>query len=113
MIANLRQNLLGYLFLALGLALIGLAGAPIVVALRGHVAPPPVTMTFLIFVAIGIAVALFGAWLLPSSGVGSAAQGFVAVFGPYLPRVPGLSRIGDPKPPAAAPPTDAGPTHEP
>lgn len=94
-----RQTFLGWLFLALGLALIGLAGAPIVAALRAHTPPPPVTMVFVGFLGLGIGVALFGAWLLPNSGVGPVATQVIAVVGPYVPRIPGLSRVGDPKPP--------------
>lgn len=108
-----RQTIMGWLFLALGLALIALAGAPIIVALRTHTAAPPVTTGFLVFLGIGVSVAVFGAWLLPSSGVGPVATQVIAVVGPYIPRLPGLSRVGDPKPPAPDPPPSDRPSHEP
>lgn len=93
-----RQTFLGWLFLFVGLALIVLAGAPIVVALRAHTAPPPVTMLFLVFLVIGILVALLGAWLLPESGAPAAVTQIIAVGTPILNRLPGLSRVGDPTP---------------
>jgi hypothetical protein len=100
-----RQTFLGWLFLGLGLLLVALAGAPIVVALRTHAPPPPLTMLFLVFLAFGIGLAVFGAWLLPSSGVPAAGASFIAVIGPYLPsvRIPGVSRVDDPKPAPPAP----------
>lgn len=100
-----RQTFLGWLFLVVGLLLIALAGAPIVVALRTHAPPPPVTTLFLGFLCIGIVVAVFGAYLLPSSGAPVAVSQIIAVVGPYLPsvRIPGVSRAGDPTPKAPAP----------
>jgi hypothetical protein len=102
-----RQTFLGWFFLLLGIALIALAAAPIVAALRAHAPPPPVTMLFLGFLLIGIVVAIFGAWLLPSSGAPVAVTQMVAVVGPWIPRVPGLSRVGDPAP-TADPPSPPG-----
>lgn len=94
-----RQTLLGYVFLLLGLLIVLLAGAPILIALRAHTAPPPVTVLFLVFLLIGILVAIFGAWLVPNSGTSTAFTQFVVAAGPLLNRIPGLSRVGDPKPP--------------
>lgn len=96
-----RQTFLGWLFLVLGVLLILLAVSPIVVGLlatpRGH---GDVSLPFLGF---GVGLAIFGAWLLPSSGAPAAVTQIIAVSGPLLNRVPGLSRIGDPtpKPPEA------------
>lgn len=100
-----RQTALGYLFLAIGLGLIALATAPTVLGLRAH---PPVHVDVpLALLGFGVALAVFGAWLLPESGAPAAVTGFVGVVGPYVPRIPGLSRVSDPKP--AMPPAPLAP----
>lgn len=97
-----RQTFLGWLFLGLGVLAFLLALSPMVLGLlatprvHGDVSVP--------FLLVGFVVALFGAWLLPSSGAPAASAQMVAVIGPYLPRIPGRSRVGDPKP---EPPTPA------
>jgi len=81
-----RQTVLGFLFLIVGLALLLVVCAPVVVAIRGH-APVPGLSLWLVLTGLG--TALFGAWLLPSSGVGDTTVNILAVAGPYLPSFPG------------------------
>lgn len=91
-----RQTALAYLFLTLGVLsfLVGLT--PVVIGLlsdpRSH-GDPLYTLLF-----VGLGVAILGAWLLPSSGAPAAVTSMVAVFGPYIPRLPGRSRVNDPPP---------------
>lgn len=103
MTTHRQQTFLGYLFLAIGVALIALAIVPTVLGLRAH---PTVHVDVpLVLLGIGIGVAVGGAWLIPNSGAGPVVTQVVAVVGPYLPRIPGLSRVGDPPaPPPATPP---------
>lgn len=77
----MRQTILGVLFLAIGIAVltVGLGNTPV---------DKFVTV-------LGLAIAIFGAVMIPSSGAGDAAQKFVTVFGAYIPRVGG-SRPADP-----------------
>lgn len=101
MTAHRQQAFLGYLFLAVGLVLLVLSVLPLVMGMlatpRGH-ADPLYLLAFL-----GIAIAVFGAWLIPSSNAGPVVQQFVTVVGPWIPRIPGLGRASDPKP--TAPPS--------
>ena len=91
-----RQTILGVLFLIVGLALIVLAALP-------AIQRQPVSFAFL---ALAVAVAVFGAWLLPSSGAPAAVQQIITVVGPYVPRLGG-ARAGDPPlPPSPTPPKD-------
>jgi hypothetical protein len=97
-----RQLALGLLFLTVGLLLIGLAVSPFLIGLmatpRVHV---DVTALTLVFLGIGLFVAIFGALLIPFSGTAPAIKELVVVAGPVLDRIPGVSRVGDPKPPVA------------
>lgn len=103
-----RQTFLGYLFLLLGvLAFLG-ALAPVAIGLLSH--PRVHGDASISVLTIGFVVALFGAWLLPSSGAPAAGAQMVAVIGPYVPRIPGLSRVGDP--PSAPPQTPPAPPPE-
>ena len=77
-----RQTILGVLFICIGLAILALVGAPIGIAIKAHAALPNVSITLL---ATGLGTALFGAWLLPSSGVGATTVNILAVAGPYIP----------------------------
>jgi hypothetical protein len=93
-----RQTILGVLFIIVGLALLVLVCAPVVIAIHAHAALPSLSFSL---VLTGLGTALFGAWLLPSSGVGGTAASILVVAGPYIPRIPGISRVGDPVPPAS------------
>lgn len=86
-----RQTFLGWLFLLVGLALTALAVLP-----ATH--RQPVSFAF---VALGVGVALFGAYLLPSSGAPVAVQQIITVLGPYVPLIGGRR--------ASDPPKDGGP----
>lgn len=78
-----RQTLLGALFLLVGLAIVAVVLAPVVVAVIGK-SPAPTISVFLLTIGIGLAV--FGAWLIPSSGVGqTVTQVTVALGGTSLP----------------------------
>ena len=77
-----RQTILGVLFICIGLAILALVGAPIVIAIKAHSALPDVSIKLLI---TGLATSLFGAWLLPSSGVGATTVNILAVAGPFIP----------------------------
>lgn len=77
-----RQTILGVLFICIGLAILALVGAPIVIAIKAHAALPNVSITLL---GTGLGTALFGAWLLPSSGVGATTVNILSVAGPYIP----------------------------
>jgi hypothetical protein len=84
-----RQTILGVLFLVVGLVVTGLALIP---AVHG-VAPS------LVFLLTGIGVALFGAYLIPSSGAPVAlTQLFVSLGTTNLPIVGGR-RASDPAAP--------------
>jgi hypothetical protein len=97
----IRASVIGFLFLVVGLVLIGLGAAP---AVLGILATPHVRGDVdLTVLGIGIFLAIFGAWLVPSSGAGVAFSQIVLASGPLLDRVPGLSRVGDPKPPTGGP----------
>ena len=77
-----RQTILGFFFLLVGFALLVVVCAPVVVAIRAHAPIPNLSVTL---VCIGLGASLFGAWLLPSSGVGATTVNILAVAGPYLP----------------------------
>lgn len=111
-----RQTLLGALFLLVGLAIIAVVLAPVVVAVLAK-APAPAISVFLLTIGIGLAV--FGAWLIPSSGVGATVtQVTVALGGTTLPFFGGR-RASDAgtvtatatitTPSAGAPPPDGAP----
>jgi hypothetical protein len=91
-----RQTALGILFLALGLLLVGIAVAPVVALLIAHQPAPAVTTVFVAFILVGVVTAIFGGFLLPSSGVPAATTQLITIAGPYIPRFPGVSRVGDP-----------------
>jgi hypothetical protein len=96
MSAERRQFALGLVFLCVGLVLVALAVSPVVLGLlatpRGH---GDVSLPFL---GVGVFLAIFGAYLIPSSGAPGAFTAIVVASGPILNRVPGLSRVDDPKP---------------
>lgn len=97
-----RQTFLGWLFLGLGVLAFLAALSPVVVGWLSH---PRVHGDVAITVLLaGFVVALFGAWLLPSSGAPVAGAQMIAVIGPYVPRIPGLSRVGDSPPPSSPTP---------
>jgi len=77
-----RQTILGILFMFVGFALLLVVCAPVVVAVRSHAAVPALSFSL---VLAGLGTALFGAWLLPSSGVGATTVNILAVAGPYIP----------------------------
>lgn len=77
-----RQTILGVLFICIGLAILALVGAPIVIAIRAHTTLPGLSLSMLL---TGLGTALFGAWLLPSSGVGATTVNILSVAGPYIP----------------------------
>ena len=77
-----RQTILGLLFMFVGFALLVVVCAPVVVAILGHTALPGLSFAL---VLTGLGTALFGAWLLPSSGVGATTVNILAVAGPYIP----------------------------
>ena len=81
-----RQSALGLLFLLVGIALLFVVCAPVVVAIKAHVPVPGLSFSL---VLTGLGTALFGAWLLPSSGVGATTVNILSVAGPYLPSLPG------------------------
>lgn len=107
MSAERRQFALGLVFLAVGLVLIALAVSPVIIGLletprtHGDVSLP--------FLGLGVLVAVFGAWIIPSSGAPAAFTQIVVASGPLLNRVPGLSRVDDPKPQAPTPPAGGVP----
>lgn len=93
-----RQTLLGLLFLLVGLAIVATVLAPVVAAVVAKTPAPAISLSLLV---IGIGLALFGALLVPSSGVGPAmTQLTVVLSNTSLPFVGGR-RAGD----APAPPT--------
>ena len=106
-----RQTFLGWLFLALGVLAFLLALSPVVIGLLST--PRVHADVSLPFLVTGFVVAVFGAVLLPSSGAAPAATKVVNIFAPYVPRIPGMSRVGDPKPVAPATPPAAPPTSPP
>lgn len=65
------QTALGWLFVLVGLTILAVALGPAIYALATHGAhvDPPLTL-----LAVGIAVTVFGAWLLPSSHVGTTVR---------------------------------------
>lgn len=84
MSAHRQQAFLGYLFLTIGLALIALASAPTILGLR---ATPPVHIDVpLVLLFAGIAVAILGALLIPSSGASPIVAQFFALIAPWAPR---------------------------
>lgn len=97
MTAHRQQAFLGYLILALGLGLVGLATAPTVIGMNAHPAVQvPVALTLLF---VGLAVVILGALLIPSSGAGPVVTQFFALIAPWAPRqLP-------PPPPSPPPPT--------
>jgi hypothetical protein len=62
-----RQTILGILFLIVGLIITAVMLAPLGVS-AFHGQAVAVTMTSIIMLAIGVGVAIYGAFLLPSSG---------------------------------------------
>lgn len=96
MSAQRRQFLIGFLFLVIGVLLILLAVSPVIIGLLSK--PRVHGDVSLAFLAIGVSVAVFGAWLVPSSGAGPVVQQIITVAGPYIPRIGG-SRAGDPPQP--------------
>ena len=95
-----RQTILGLLFILVGLALLTVVCAPVVVAVRSH-APIP-SLSFSLVIA-GLGTALFGAWLLPSSGVGATTVNILAVAGPFIPSFGRRSNSGEQSAPKDAP----------
>ena len=88
-----RRTTIGVLFIVLGLVIIGAALYPVVYRVLPNVW----------ILGLGVVVAILGGIILPSSGTGPALERLVVLAGPWIPRVPGLSRVGDPKPPAPPP----------
>jgi hypothetical protein len=85
-----RQTLLGLLFLLIGVVVIGAAVFPVL-------AHQPIAIWPLV---AGIALSVFGAWLIPSSGAGPVVNQIIVTLGntnlPFL----GGRRAGDnPSPP--------------
>jgi len=68
-----RQLLLGIVFLVLGILIMLVMLFPMAM-LAAHGTPITITVLALTLLAIGIGVALFGAWLIPSSGAPVAFQ---------------------------------------
>ncbi len=77
-----RQTILGFLFIVVGLGLLGIECAPIVVAIKAHGKVPDLSLSLVI---AGLGTTVFGAWLLPSSGVGATTINILSVAGPYIP----------------------------
>jgi hypothetical protein len=77
-----RQTAVGLLFILVGLALLVLVASPVIVAIRAHTALPDLSFSL---VLTGLGTALFGAWLLPSSGVSATTVNILSVAGPYIP----------------------------
>lgn len=73
-----RQTLLGLLFLCVGLAIVAVVLAPVVAAVFAKQPAPPISVFLL---CVGIGVALFGAWEIPSSGIGTTAGQVVVTLG--------------------------------
>lgn len=69
------QTVVGLIFLALGLVLVGVVLAPAVAALRAHA---PAATIALVPLCVGIGVAVFGALVIPSSGAGQAVKDLLA-----------------------------------
>ena len=65
------QTVLGWLFVLLGLVILAIALGPAVYALRMH--GPHVDPSYRLL-GIGLSVTFFGAWLLPSSHVGTTVR---------------------------------------
>lgn len=63
-----RQTLFGFVFLLIGLFLLMISVAPVLVALKMHEKPPELTTLVVVLICIGLGTALFGAFLMPSSG---------------------------------------------
>ncbi len=86
---------IGLLFVVLGIVIVGLS---LDIMYRVGLTTAPI-----IVLAIGLFVAILGAVAIPNSGMVEAGKSTTIIVGPLLDRVPGLSRVGDPKPPT--PPT--------
>jgi tellurite resistance protein TehA-like permease len=66
-----RQTILGILFLVFGLVVAAVMLAPLAIsAFHGQAAP--ITMTAVVVLCVGVGLAIYGAFLLPSSGAKSA-----------------------------------------
>ena len=89
-----RQTILGLLFMFVGFALLLVVCAPVVVAILGHTVLPSLSFAL---VLTGLGTALFGAWLLPSSGVGATTVNILAVAGPYIPSFGRRANSGEQK----------------
>ena len=88
-----RQTALGLVFLVVGFALVALATLPAVLGVFAHPPRPAVVSLWILYT--GLAVAVFGALLIPSSGAETALTVFGATVGSYLPKFGG-KRAGDP-----------------
>lgn len=87
-----RQTYLGILFILVGLALLVVVCAPVVVAIRAQATVPDLSFSLVI---TGLVATLFGAWLLPSSGVGATTVSIVAVAAPFIPSFGRRSNSGE------------------
>ena len=65
------QTAIGWLFVVIGLVILLVALGPALYALRTHGPHVDPSLTLL---AVGMAVTVFGAWLLPSSHVGTTVR---------------------------------------
>lgn len=91
-----RQSFLGILFVLIGLGLLVIICAPVVVAIEAHQALPDLKYSL---VLVGLGVTVFGAWLIPSSGVGATTVNILSVAGPLLPSFGRRGNSGEqPKP---------------
>lgn len=85
-----RQTLLGLLFLLIGLAIIAVVLAPVVLAIKAHTAPADLSVMQLV---IGLAVTVFGAIVIPSSGAAPAIQNILVLASTTnLPFIGGAAR---------------------
>lgn len=78
-----RQTAIGVTFLVVGLVLVSLAVLPVVLGAVQH--PPVHADVSLWFLFTGLAVAIFGALVIPGAGAQAALTVIVTTAAPYLP----------------------------
>jgi hypothetical protein len=96
----MKRTLLGSLFLLVGLGILAAALVPVGAALWFHQPVTPISTPFLGFLLAGVAVAVFGAWMIPNSGADVTFNQIIFALGSTsLPWVGGKRKDDPPAPP--------------